>query len=102
MVPVSLVEDVGLGELRTALRANLWTGEQLRDTPALSNLRHIELLQRTAAGLKRATAAAATATPEELILADLQEAREALEEITGKRTPDDVLQRIFERFCIGK
>ena len=102
MVPVSLVEDVGLGELRTALAENLWTGEQLRDTPALSNLRHIELLERTAAALKRATAAAAMATPEELILADLQEAREALEEITGKRTPDDVLQRIFERFCIGK
>ena len=80
MVPVSLVEDVGLGELRTALAANLWTGEQLRDTPALSNLRHIELLQRTAAGLKRATAAAATATPEELILADLQEAH------AGRRT----------------
>jgi len=102
MVPVSLVEDVGLGELRTALAENLWAGEQLRDTPALSNLRHIELLQRTAAALKRATAAAAAATPEELILADLQEAREALEEITGKRTPDDVLQRIFERFCVGK
>ncbi len=102
MVPVSLVEDVGLGELRTALGETLWAGEQLRDTPALSNLRHIELLQRTAAALKRATAAAAAATPEELILADLQEAREALEEITGKRTPDDVLQRIFERFCVGK
>ena len=26
----------------------------------------------------------------------------ALEEITGKRTPEDVLQRIFEKFCIGK
>ena len=26
----------------------------------------------------------------------------ALEELTGKRTPDDVLEHIFERFCIGK
>ena len=40
--------------------------------------------------------------PEELVLADLQDARAALEEITGKRTPEDLLQRIFERFCIGK
>ena len=101
-VSVSLVEDVGLAELRKALGETLWAGERLRDTPALSNLRHIELLERTAAALTRAAEAAATATPEELVLADLQEAREALEEITGKRTPDDVLRRIFEQFCIGK
>jgi tRNA U34 5-carboxymethylaminomethyl modifying GTPase MnmE/TrmE len=36
------------------------------------------------------------------VLADLQDARAALEEVTGKRTADDVLAHIFERFCIGK
>ena len=36
------------------------------------------------------------------MLADLQEARGAFEEITGRRTPDDLLAHIFERFCIGK
>jgi tRNA U34 5-carboxymethylaminomethyl modifying GTPase MnmE/TrmE len=30
------------------------------------------------------------------------DARRALEEVTGARTPDDVLAVIFERFCIGK
>jgi tRNA U34 5-carboxymethylaminomethyl modifying GTPase MnmE/TrmE len=40
--------------------------------------------------------------PEEFVLADLQSAREALEEVTGKRTADDVLIHIFSRFCIGK
>jgi tRNA U34 5-carboxymethylaminomethyl modifying GTPase MnmE/TrmE len=32
----------------------------------------------------------------------LQEARGAFEEITGRRTSDDLLAHIFERFCIGK
>ena len=41
-------------------------------------------------------------TPEEFVLADLNEARARLEEITGARTADDVLHAIFARFCIGK
>jgi tRNA U34 5-carboxymethylaminomethyl modifying GTPase MnmE/TrmE len=36
------------------------------------------------------------------VVADLTEARRKLEEVTGSRTPDDVLHAIFERFCIGK
>jgi tRNA U34 5-carboxymethylaminomethyl modifying GTPase MnmE/TrmE len=40
--------------------------------------------------------------PEEFVLADLQGARSALEEIAGKRAPEDLLTHIFARFCIGK
>jgi tRNA U34 5-carboxymethylaminomethyl modifying GTPase MnmE/TrmE len=36
------------------------------------------------------------------VLVDLSRAREALEEVTGKRAPDDLLVHIFTRFCIGK
>ena len=36
------------------------------------------------------------------MLTDLQDARAALEEVTGKRTSEDVLRHIFSRFCIGK
>ena len=39
---------------------------------------------------------------EEFVLADLQEARAALEEIAGKRAGDELLSHIFTRFCIGK
>ena len=42
------------------------------------------------------------ALSEEFVLADLQDARSALEEITGRRGAEDVLAHIFERFCIGK
>ena len=46
--------------------------------------------------------AAASGTPEEFVATDLADARGALEEVTGARTPDDVLRHIFETFCIGK
>jgi tRNA U34 5-carboxymethylaminomethyl modifying GTPase MnmE/TrmE len=39
---------------------------------------------------------------EEFVLADLQEAAGALQEVTGRRTTDDLLTHIFSRFCIGK
>ena len=101
-VTVSLREANDLCELRGALAEVLWGDEPLRDTPTLSNLRHILLVEQAAAALARAADAADAAAPEELILADLQDARGALEEVTGKRTAEDVLQRIFARFCIGK
>jgi tRNA U34 5-carboxymethylaminomethyl modifying GTPase MnmE/TrmE len=40
--------------------------------------------------------------PEEFVLADLQQAQAALDEVSGRRAPDDLLNHIFSRFCVGK
>jgi tRNA modification GTPase len=75
------------------------------DRPEITNVRHIELVRRAHDALVRARGAALAegrSLSEEFVLADLQEARAALEEVTGKRSSDDVLTHIFERFCIGK
>jgi tRNA U34 5-carboxymethylaminomethyl modifying GTPase MnmE/TrmE len=47
-------------------------------------------------------AAVESGATEEVVLAELADARLALEEMTGRRTPDDVLALIFSHFCIGK
>lgn len=81
------------------------SGEALRDTAAVTNVRHIALLDRARGALERARRAIDASQgmlSEEFVLADLQDARNALEEITGRRTPDDLLEHIFSRFCIGK
>ena len=60
---------------------------------------------RAQAALARARDAARAeggALSEEFVLADLNEARAACEEITGRRAPDDLLGHIFSKFCIGK
>ena len=92
----------GTGRLREKLREVLVGADALRDTPMVANTRHIDLLERAAAALEDAERAAKQVAAEEFVLADLDRARIALEELTGKRTPDDVLRHIFERFCIGK
>ena len=102
VVAVSARTGEGIGRLRVALRDVLMDGESERDSPAVANRRHIGLLERCAEALGTAEDAAATGAAEEFVLADLQLARAALEEMTGRRTPDDVLRHIFDRFCIGK
>jgi len=78
--------------------------ESMNDAPAVTNIRHIALLRRVRDALSRAIDALLErkVLSEEFVLADLQEARGALDEVLGRRTPDDVLAHIFERFCIGK
>jgi tRNA modification GTPase len=101
-VEVSALTGSGMEALRSALVRAMMDHDSSRDVAAVSNLRHAKLLERTRLALDRAALAAEDAVPEEFVLADLQEARAALEEVTGKRTPEDVLAHIFERFCIGK
>jgi tRNA modification GTPase len=104
---VSSKTDDGVDTLRTHMRATLEGANPTtaRDTAAVTNVRHAALLDRARVALRRAgDAVEAPGGPvaEEFVLTDLQDARAALEEITGKRTTEDLLRHIFARFCIGK
>ncbi len=101
-VAVAAAEGSGLDALRMAIVDALGASRIMRDSPALTNVRHIRLLEAAREALRRGRDAAEAEAPEELIAADLVDARTAFEEITGRRTPDDTLAAIFERFCIGK
>ena len=101
-IPVSARSGEGVDEVRQAIARTLAGGEARREAPAITNVRHVELVRRAQAALERAAAAARQGTPEEFVLADLHEARAALEEITGVRTAEDTLAAIFSKFCIGK
>lgn len=92
----------GLDDLIAATIRVLTGSEWLRDCPDITNVRHIALLQSARASLDRTMRGISQTLPEEFPLIDLQEAIGALQEITGQRTTDDLLSRIFERFCIGK
>jgi tRNA modification GTPase len=105
-LPVSAKTGAGLDALRIAMaRAFDLNVAPSNDRPAITNVRHIALVDRAHEALSRARVAVGAngdALSEEFVLADLQDARAALEEVSGRRTPDDVLAHIFSRFCIGK
>jgi tRNA modification GTPase len=98
---VSALSGEGIDALCEALLDAAGAGPG-RDVPAVTNLRHVELLERARRALDRARELAARGLPEELVLEDLGDARACLEDVTGRRTPDEVLERIFSSFCIGK
>jgi tRNA modification GTPase len=103
-IGISALSGAGLACLRERIAAALDV-DFARDRPAITNIRHIALVERAQDALCRARAAvgdAGGAWSEEFVLADLQDARAALEEVTGRRASEDVLEHIFARFCIGK
>lgn len=99
---ISVPGGQGLDSLRGMIVESLGLRERHSDTPAITNVRHVDHLGRARVALARARETAESGFPEELVAADVTEAREALEEITGRRTAEDTLHAIFDRFCIGK
>jgi tRNA modification GTPase len=104
-VRVSAVSGEGLDRLTAVIAREIGSAPEERDEPRVTNIRHIALLERARDALARAHEAVRAAEgtlSEEFVLADLQDAGGHLQEISGKRTTDDLLRHIFERFCIGK
>jgi len=104
VLSLSLKTGSGTAALRSALAAVL-TGEQRgehSEPPAITNVRHVALLEAVAESLARAGQAASDGLSEEFVLTDLQHARDNLEAITGRRPDESLLHHIFQRFCIGK
>jgi tRNA modification GTPase len=102
ILEISATTGSGIDRLIDAIATTLSASEPLRDQPQITNTRHIALLEGARAAIDRAATALEGEVPEEFPLLDLQEAAHALQEITGRRTSDDLLRHIFERFCIGK
>ena len=100
--PVSAITGEGLGAFREKITASLLERDVLREPPAITNIRHLTLVEDSRDAVDRAIQALVTGATEELILVDLARARECLEHVTGRRAPDDLLLHIFTRFCIGK
>ena len=99
---VAAIDGRGFEAAREAIITSLTGEEAMRDVPAISNVRHLALAERAHDVVVAVRAALSRGATEELALADLRDARLALEEITGRRTAEDLLHHIFGTFCIGK
>ena len=68
----------------------------------VSNARHKECLMRSRESLKKALESMETGLPGDFVAIDLKGAIVALGEVTGETVTDEVLEKIFEEFCVGK
>jgi len=98
---VSALTGQGLESLRGVLREHLLGSGPIED-PVMTNSRHARCLELARTALDRAARAAGDGLSEELVLEDLREAMHHVGTITGEFTNDDLYERIFSTFCIGK
>ncbi len=91
----------GLDLLREHLKACMGY-EQTSEGSFSARRRHLQALQQASASLEHGRSQLTVLGAGELLAEDLRMAQQALGEITGAFTPDDLLGRIFSSFCIGK
>jgi tRNA modification GTPase len=91
----------GIAALKTGLRDAL-VGVNFETPIVITNLRHKSALIRCESALINAQVSLRENQSAEFVAVDLDEAKEALEEIIGKTDAEQILERIFSQFCIGK
>lgn len=101
VLKVSALTGEGIGRLRDALKERLIGSGPLED-PIITDARHARAIEEGLSSLERAAAALRSGMTEEIVLVDLRAAREALGAISGEFTGEDLYDRIFSTFCIGK
>lgn len=102
-VAVSAKDGAGLDWLRRAVIAQVSAGKGFETgEPVLVSVRHRDALEKACASLHLAREAIRHGLPADLIAVDVQDAVDYISQITGEITSEDVLDRIFSEFCIGK
>ena len=99
---VSAVSGQGLGELAALTAGCLQEAAGAREARTRTGERHQAALRASIGGLERATALTEASGPADLVAEELRAAVVPLGELVGELTPEDLLDRVFARFCIGK
>jgi len=98
---VSAKDGTGLDELEAAV-ADLYPAGEIPAGQILTNVRQAEAVERAAAALRGAREALEDGLTPDAVLSDAERAMDALGELTGRTLREDLVARIFERFCVGK
>ena len=100
---VSAKTGLGIETVKAALRAQLVSGGfDTTESVMVTNVRHRDALRRASDSLSQALESVQCGMAGELVSIDVRAAADALGEITGAITTDEILGRIFSQFCIGK
>ena len=102
LTPTSAITGAGVADLRSRILERVRGGDAGESGGMLTSLRHFEAITRSLTALAAAQSAVASRTPHEMLLLDLYASLRELDSLTGETTADDILNRIFSTFCIGK
>ncbi len=103
LLSVSIKENRGIDELIKSLKELFFSGEGVKaEDGLLGNTRHKNALFQAKEAMGQCLVTIRTRMPEDFISLDLQDANRALGEITGDVADEEIIDRIFTKFCLGK
>ena len=100
-ISISAANSLGIDALKQHLKSIMGFSET-GESGFTARRRHLDALERAQSFLSSGKTLLQGYAAGELLAEDLRQAQNALGEITGEFTPDDLLGRIFSSFCIGK
>ncbi len=101
-ISISAQQKLGIEELKSAILEKVNLAKLNTDGVIVSNIRHLEALQKTESALNRVLTNLDTPIASDFLASDIKQSLHYLGEITGIVTTDDLLENIFTKFCIGK
>ena len=103
VLSISALSGEGLRELEQEISRLFFSGEVSGgEAVCVTSLRHVESLEKALASCRLVLNSIESGLPEDFFSIDLSDACAALGEITGETVGEDVISRIFEKFCMGK
>ncbi len=103
LIQTSMLKQEGIDELEIQIRDLFFGGEvQNQDMTYVSNSRHISLLKQARQTIQDAIDAAESGVPMDMVQIDLTRTWEILGEIIGETASDELIDRLFSQFCLGK
>ena len=99
---VSSVTGYGLDKLENAVAALFPAGDPGEAGSLLTDRRQEEAADRARAAVRRALEALENGLTPDAVLTDAEEALDAIGELTGRTAKEEIVERIFSRFCVGK
>lgn len=101
-VMISALKGTGMSELKDCIINRSLKGDKEVSTALVTNLRHLKALQKASGSVRSFNNGLKKGLSPELLSVELRDALDAIGEIIGITTTDDILNRIFSSFCIGK
>ena len=102
ILQISSVTGEGLDALENAVSSLFPAGESAQTGSLLTDQRQEEAARRAAEAIRRAMEALDSGFTPDAVLTDAEEALDALGDLTGRTAREEIVSRIFSRFCVGK
>ncbi|MDM8535046.1 tRNA uridine-5-carboxymethylaminomethyl(34) synthesis GTPase MnmE, partial [Clostridiaceae bacterium HSG29] len=103
MLRTSITNEHGIEEVENEIAKMVYNGDiKSSENEYITNIRHISLIKKTFNSIKAAINATESEIGYDFIEVDIKDAYDYLGEITGETIGEDVIDKIFSNFCLGK